>query len=302
MILQQHPQKDSAETSTEFVLNVAFFTFIGFCILEAIFAFMANSQSMMADAAAMSIDALTYLFNLGAEWCKNQPLSEEMRQLSSEEQAYRVELRTQYLELIPPSISVVILIVITIVTTIQAVESLMGEIDGTAEEVDVSVALMFGFSAANLLLDIVNVTCFSRAKVNYGMDVVKEETIRISQSLRGYDLRRTSMTSQESSSRLSGGTSDDGGRLFSSLAIRADGGHKTPSMRFSNYGALMPAKLLKDENDDNDDNDDEESAVYINLNMCSAWTVRWVIFFVVHPVTVVLFISLTNNNKTLFFF
>lgn len=33
---------------------------------QAIFAIIANSESMLADSEAMSVDALTYLFNLCA--------------------------------------------------------------------------------------------------------------------------------------------------------------------------------------------------------------------------------------------
>ena len=63
---QSPPRTVSSEPSTKYVLNIAFFSFIIFTIFEAAFAMIAHSQSMMADAQAMSIVALSYLFNLGA--------------------------------------------------------------------------------------------------------------------------------------------------------------------------------------------------------------------------------------------
>ena len=57
----------SVKPSNEYVLNVAFFSFVSFLILQAVFAIIAHSQSMLADCEAMGVDALTYLFNLLAE-------------------------------------------------------------------------------------------------------------------------------------------------------------------------------------------------------------------------------------------
>ena len=132
------------------VLSVAFYSFVFFCILEGIFALLANSQSMLADAMAMSIDALTYLFNLAAEHYKNQPLPERLRDHCMAEQEHYKQLRRLYLELVPPTISVAVLFAITISTCQEALHSLFGhddDKDGDNEEESVSVK--FGKAAVS---------------------------------------------------------------------------------------------------------------------------------------------------------
>ena len=139
--------------SNEYVLNFAFFSFISFVCFQTFFAIVGNSQSMLADSEAMAVDALTYLFNLWAERVKKSPIE------SVPNPEYRRELRRLYLELLSPLISMSTLVVITFNTVKEAFETL----DGGKDE-DVSVVIMLIFSAANLLLDIANVTCFARAK------------------------------------------------------------------------------------------------------------------------------------------
>jgi Co/Zn/Cd efflux system component len=261
-------------------LNIAFFSFVIFCIFETVFALIANSQSMLADAQAMSIDAMSYLFNMGAEYLKKKPLSSKQESLccflTPQEQRRERELRRLYLELIPPTISVIVLISVTIQTLVQAFESLMGHTkdisggDKDDDEDDVSVALMFGFSAANLVLDILNVTCFARAKANYGLGgrsgaVVEEQ--------------------------------DEEGSLCSSIVDEEEATSEattiittttTTTSGFShNYGAIDNASIssTKDESfcsqtdDENDDDDtmtrttlQPQQQKQVNLNMCSAWT------------------------------
>lgn len=172
-----------SKPSNEYVLNVAFYSFVFFVVFQAVFALIANSQSMLADSEAMSVDALTYLFNLCAERIKSRPFDKEELELPEKERTYRRELSRLYLELVPPSISVLTLIVVTIITTQEALNTLMGEEDGDAED-DVSVPIMLLFSGANLLLDIVNVTCFARANSTFGLDVVQKENLTISEGIR----------------------------------------------------------------------------------------------------------------------
>jgi Co/Zn/Cd efflux system component len=267
--------------SKEYVLNIAFFSFVAFCILETVFAVLASSESMMADAQAMSIDALTYLFNLAAEHVKNQPLSKASLLLSLKEQARRLELRKLYLELVPPAISVVVLIMITAKTFLEAFNTLRENPaaqagDGEEEEEDVSVQLMLGFSAANLLLDIINVMCFHRANSMYGLDVVvgrgkgAAKGIVVGPSLQDFDFR--TIMAEEGSRLLS---SDDKQDQPSETAT----GSTTPSstMRYSEYGSFHKASSSLDDDDDDcasisSTDSSTSSGEMVNLNMCSAWT------------------------------
>eukprot|EP00526_Cylindrotheca_closterium_P018061 CAMPEP_0113623326 /NCGR_PEP_ID=MMETSP0017_2-20120614/11993_1 /TAXON_ID=2856 /ORGANISM="Cylindrotheca closterium" /LENGTH=302 /DNA_ID=CAMNT_0000533259 /DNA_START=97 /DNA_END=1005 /DNA_ORIENTATION=+ /assembly_acc=CAM_ASM_000147 len=160
------------ETTNEYVLSVAFWTFVIFMATEAVFAVIASSQAMLTDALAMSVDALTYLFNLGAERVKHRPITEKEKLLPSNVLEYRRERLRLYLELVPPLISVVTLICVTVGAIQEATESLT---DPDQDNDDVSVGLMFFFSLANLLLDFLNVACFARAHQAYGLSSVKKE-------------------------------------------------------------------------------------------------------------------------------
>jgi Co/Zn/Cd efflux system component len=280
---KHHSMNARTATSKEHVLNVAFFSFVAFAVLEIVFGTMARSEAMLADAHAMCIDAMTYLFNMTAEHYKKQPLYSQEAQvlalrLSPEEQTRRLELRRLCLELVPPAISVCILATLTADTLVEAFGTLWGNAaaaaaDGGGDEVkedDVSVPLMLGFSAANLLLDFVNVVCFSRANATYGLNVV-------------VDLH--AVTKQEGLHLLSSSTTGDKEEDQPSETT-ATGSTSTSScstIRYAEYGAAASSS---------DDLDDEEDASIsstdsstsrptsrrppkselINLNMCSAWT------------------------------
>jgi Co/Zn/Cd efflux system component len=139
-------------------------------MVQAVFAIIANSESMLADSEAMSVDALTYLFNMCAESIKNRPLSPYELSLPSHICKRRRTMKRLYLELIPPLISVTTLIVVTVYVmrdSLQILFSQHGEFDPPEEDVDVTIMLLF--SGFNLLLDIVNVTCFARAQQAFGL-------------------------------------------------------------------------------------------------------------------------------------
>lgn len=223
--------KDEDETiSNEYVLNVAFWTFLGFLLLEAVFAIIANSHAMLEDAEAMSVDALTYLFNLCAERIKHRPYSEKELALPRDVREYRRELLRLYLELIPPFLSVTTLVVVTGFAIQDAVETISQPEDVPEEDVDVS--LMFWFSAANLVLDFVNVGCFARAHQAFGLTSVRREAAPTSYSLRGLpESERTSL-------------------------LKSDNGDDLDIEEQTSTNTGMGEQLL------------------LNLNMCSAWTVR----------------------------
>lgn len=159
--------------SNVYVLNVAFFSFLGFMAVQAVFALIAHSQSMLADSEAMSVDALTYLFNMCAERIKNKPFTEHELSLPSPVRLRRRTMKRLYLELIPPLISVTTLIIVTVFVLRDSLQTLFGdqgEYDQADDDVDVSIMLLF--SGINLLLDIVNVTCFARAHQAFGLQTM----------------------------------------------------------------------------------------------------------------------------------
>lgn len=217
--------------TNEYVLNVAFWTFLGFLLLEAVFAIIANSASMLEDAEAMSVDALTYLFNLCAERIKHRPYSAKERELPESVREYKREMTRLYLELFPPLLSVLTLIVVTAYAIKGALETL-GQPDDVPEE-DVDVSIMMWFSGANLVLDIVNVSCFARAHQAFGLSTVKREAAPTRYSVRN----RGELASTETE-RLVREEGTEGGEMEGD---HSDGG--------------VGQQFL------------------VNLNMCSAWTV-----------------------------
>ena len=152
--------------------------------------FISKSQAMVGDSAAMMVDSLTYLFNSYAEKIKNKSLQESDNNelLSGAEKELRRLGRTRqrlWLEILPPLCSVSTLIGLTIYITLDALETLatpfpIGEDDGTSTSRDdePNIGMMFFFSALNLGLDILNVTCFARAKHAFGFAVIDQDRQR----------------------------------------------------------------------------------------------------------------------------
>mmetsp|Transcript_905 Transcript_905/g.1194 ORF Transcript_905/g.1194 Transcript_905/m.1194 type:complete len:345 (+) Transcript_905:134-1168(+) len=244
--------KDSPDTenvdkpTNEQVLNVAFFSFIGFLLVQSVFALMANSQAMLADSEAMSIDAITYLFNMCAERIKNRPPTKSELRLTPVDRSYQRHLRRLYLEMFPPAISVLALVCITFYTLNEACRTLLhSELDG--DDDDVSVPIMLFFSAANLLLDVVNVTCFTRADMNFGLTIIRKESRMIGESIRGvdYHLVEAGVTGSHDS--------EEQARLLS----------KDPNDSSTLRGTYGSA---------DSGNDGHTEGTLVNLNMCSAWT------------------------------
>lgn len=168
--------------------NVAFYSFAIFALFQMFVAVsIARSQAMMADSCAMVIDSLTYLFNSWAERIKNRSLAnnDEEKLDEREKEIRRLERTRQrlILEIAPPLCSVLTLIALTVSVSKEAADtltggdSLEGEVSPSAEE-DPNVAIMFFFSGLNLALDILNVTCFARAKHAFGFAVIDEDRHR----------------------------------------------------------------------------------------------------------------------------
>jgi len=151
--------------SNKDVLGIAFYSFLGFTIVQTTYALRAKSSAMIADSSAMFVDAGTYLCNMLAERLKSRTLSDEEKELPSNVLEPRMKLQTLYLELFPPLVSVLTLMVVTFTTFKGAAETLMHHGQKEISENDQpNLKVMMVFSAINLLLDMVNVTCFARTQ------------------------------------------------------------------------------------------------------------------------------------------
>jgi Co/Zn/Cd efflux system component len=131
----------------------------------------------------MMVDVVTYLFNYLAEQYKHsyRPMSttttntvvskEQLQQLQQQWQ-----LRCLYLELIPPMISVVTLVVVTMLALRLSIRTLFvvynthhpnNDDDNVTQSNDrddhlPNLSIMLWFSGFNLVLDLLNVSCFAR--------------------------------------------------------------------------------------------------------------------------------------------
>ena len=81
-----------------FPYNVPFISFFLFTTVQFFFAFLARSQSTIADCAAMTVGVVSYFVNFMAEHLKHRHPSMTPQ---------RILLKRPYLKLIPPSFSVI---------------------------------------------------------------------------------------------------------------------------------------------------------------------------------------------------
>ena len=168
---------------------------MGFAAVQTVAAFIAQSEAMLGDSAAMAVDSLAYGFNLYAEREKNQ--DDFQNQTSEDEEVDNVELsgldrrnntttcndndddverdrleqqflkrrRHLLLELVPPLMSVSILIIVTIVILHNSIQTLiLDKHRDESEQTQPNLEVMVAFASLNLLVDLFNVTCFARAK------------------------------------------------------------------------------------------------------------------------------------------
>jgi hypothetical protein len=155
------------------VLGIAFFSFFFFTCVQMVFAVTAHSTSLMADAAAMFVDAGTYLCNLIAEKLKDRPPTEQELKLPQATLEYRIQLRRLNLELFPPAVSMALLLYITYFATLDSIHTLRGEDSGdgdgdgdgdeSSDEGEANAGVMMFFGLMFLAIDFVNMFCFSTA-------------------------------------------------------------------------------------------------------------------------------------------
>ena len=226
--------------------------------------FVARSQAMVGDSSAMVVDSLTYLFNSYAEKIKNKSLQENDNDetLSDVEKEIRRLNRTRqrlWLEILPPLCSVMTLIGLTIYITVDAWDTLTSseynedsEDDETSMGDEPDIGVMFFFSGLNLLLDILNVTCFARAKHAFGFAVIDQDRHRY---MLAYD---GSLHNQYADSLKEIRSEVDLTRLDSD----------EQSTRES-YSSISEENQASSQEEENNINNTQE----VNLNMCSAYTV-----------------------------
>jgi Co/Zn/Cd efflux system component len=214
------PISDTMSTSrpNERILVTAFVSFLCFAMTQISFAFIAGSVAMLGDSAAMIVDSMTYGFNWLAERKKRQYdiqqgeeeaaaasasrsnegyniAEEEAASAAAAEMALVVRKRDKRKmvlkwETIPPVISVITLIVVTVLVIEKSTQALHRDKrdHGSANPQNgPNVNLMLIFSLVNLVLDAVNVMCFARAKhlMGYSTKVNPEmylKSIRIAEN------------------------------------------------------------------------------------------------------------------------
>mmetsp|Transcript_6123 Transcript_6123/g.11606 ORF Transcript_6123/g.11606 Transcript_6123/m.11606 type:complete len:418 (-) Transcript_6123:229-1482(-) len=284
-------QKPSNET----LLSVAFISFMSFATIQFSVAFFAKSEAMIGDSAAMVVDALTYGLNLFAERRKNDPdddieecenseVDHKFQQKSpnrtrsmnegferiktNSEKELDMKRRNLKLEIVPPVISVSILIVVIGVVLQNAIRVLILDSHRNKKEQSLpNLAIMMTFSILNLLLDIVNVTCFARAKhlMGYNTNVPSGSQIEES-SYEGKTIGDYQLSNEIGcNSLLDGGT----------VKIK----HENPTAEDSTTIAIYDSsRVLKEQasgvigNDKLSGNEDDGGDERVNLNMCSAYT------------------------------
>ena len=142
------PQPLALSRTANLALLFAFATFLAFSIAEVMFALIANSLSMLGDAASMIVDAFTYCMNLVAVHLTLRGAV-----------GPRVEA---FLTLVAPSLSAAGLCCVTAYIVEQAAEALAAD-----PEPGVSTTLMLTFGLANLGVDVLNLYAFAKFPATY---------------------------------------------------------------------------------------------------------------------------------------
>jgi len=242
---------------------------MGFTIVQSVVALIAKSDAMMGDSAAMAVDALTYGFNFYAERKKNED-SGTSHELEIEcsavgegnaaiengtnttshlagkmglERQLKIRRRHLHLELVPPLLSVSILTIVICFVFQNSVHTLILDAHrGETEQERPNLVIMTTFSTLNLFVDLVNVTCFARAK-----------------HLMGYNINDSTEDECVQNYDLVGVTDGD-------IEVH----QPTPGEGGSDEGELDDLSNSIASNEHTKEEKDKDKRV--NLNMCSAYT------------------------------
>mmetsp|Transcript_26326 Transcript_26326/g.37726 ORF Transcript_26326/g.37726 Transcript_26326/m.37726 type:complete len:363 (-) Transcript_26326:223-1311(-) len=151
--------REKYSPTNETLLSTAFLSFLSFTILQFFAALWAESEAMLADTAAMAVDACTYALNLVAERLKPR---------ASLKQRLQLEFAT-------PFFSVIALAGVNVFFVRKAAR-VVTQHPYIDPEDEPKAKVMLIFSLLNLCLDAVNVTCFARAQKLMGFEVPVIET------------------------------------------------------------------------------------------------------------------------------
>ena len=135
--------KSRSGMSNQCILIITMLSFLFFVIAEIIGALAGNSKSLLGDAAAMSIDVVSYICNIYIERLK-------------EREGKIPKSTLMWINVIIPAFSLVALIGVTLYITIEAIADIMVP----PEDDDVSIPILYGFASANFLVDILSVVAF----------------------------------------------------------------------------------------------------------------------------------------------
>jgi Co/Zn/Cd efflux system component len=266
-----------------------------------LFAFVAGSEAMMGDSAAMIVDSITYCFNWIAERRKRQfdvePSASfqysSSNSLSPAEQD-RIHQRAKrkmvlQLEVVPPIISVTTLVAVTVLVTKRAVHVLSLDMHRSRDQQsNPNVGLMLIFSVFNLGLDGLNVFCFARAKhlLGYSTEIEPDADI-----LQGTKVKRATGSERKPKPSLRkppGGysqveddstndTYDDPEGVREASGADVDENDDNNSAHREASATPSPASTSHDpeatkhnHHDSHDHHHDHHE--HANLNMCSAYT------------------------------
>jgi len=131
--------------SNQLVLQVTCVSFLVFVLGEVAGAIIGKSWSLLGDAAAMSIDVMTYFCNMQAERIKAR-------------KGYVPPATKMILEVYVPTLSVTALLAVTAYVSVGSVHDILYP----PEDDDVNIYIMYGFAAGNTVVDIISVFMFVR--------------------------------------------------------------------------------------------------------------------------------------------
>jgi Co/Zn/Cd efflux system component len=205
----------------------------------------------------MMVDVVTYMFNFLAERLKHVG--------HVEVSARNLRLRRLYLELVPPLISVITLMAVTISALHNALNVLV--LDRIASHASTSATdtsapsplqeeqpdlyIMFVFSGLNLILDFLNVGCFARVDQAVGLpgQVTRQSLQHSNDNPHAEPL--------------------DSAMNESTPLVSSHSHHHIPSSGMTNGNQIGLSEFVMDEATSEDSVD---ATGTLNLNMCSAWT------------------------------
>lgn len=151
-------RSSSASISNRSILRLSALLFAGFVLAETIGALVSGSLSLLGDALAMGVDVLTYLANLYAEQLKYSNY-------------HSPQFRRIVFDIVVPATAVVTLLGVTTWILSEAIQV----IHQSSNDDDVPISYLYGFSIANLVIDVVcNILFFIR-----GTDVFYHQSLGI---------------------------------------------------------------------------------------------------------------------------